>query len=118
MRVLLRSTKMVLFAVGASLALPCAHGSAEAGDAKAGRAKVEDVCAVCHGVDGLSKVPEAPSLAGQNETYIIEQLGLFKTGSRSNDMMTGVAKDLSDSDIQNVAAYYAAIPITVGRPPE
>jgi cytochrome c553 len=33
-------------------------------------------------------------------------------------MMTGVAKDLSDSDIENVAAYYAAIPITVGRPPE
>jgi cytochrome c553 len=118
MSVLLRSTKMVLFALGASLALLCAHSSAEAGDAKAGRAKVEDVCAVCHGVDGLSKVPEAPSLAGQNETYMIEQLGLFKTGSRSNDMMTGVAKDLSDSDIQNVAAYYAAIPITVGRPPE
>jgi cytochrome c553 len=33
-------------------------------------------------------------------------------------MMTGVAEDLSDSDIENVAAYYAAIPITVGRPPE
>jgi cytochrome c553 len=43
---------------------------------------------------------------------------LFKTGARTNDMMTSIVKDLSDSDIANVAAYYAAIPITVGKPPE
>jgi cytochrome c553 len=118
MRVDLVFRKMVLYAVGTSLGLLYGHSSVDAGDAKAGRAKVEDVCAVCHGSDGLSKVPEAPGLAGQNETYMIEQLGLFKTGARSNDMMTGIAKDLSDGDIANVAAYYAAIPVTVGKPPE
>jgi cytochrome c553 len=67
MRLRLVSRKAVLLAVGASLALLCLHGATEADDAKAGRAKVEDVCAACHGADGLSKVPEAPSLAGQNE---------------------------------------------------
>jgi cytochrome c553 len=49
---------------------------------------------------------------------MVEQLGLSRTGGRSNDMMTGIAEDLSDADIANVAAYYAAIPITVGKPPE
>ena len=53
-----------------------------------------------------------------NSNFVRNQLGLFKTGGRSNDMMTGIAKDLSASDIANVAAYYAAIPITVGKPPE
>jgi cytochrome c553 len=88
----------------------------EAGDVKAGRAKVE-VCAVCHGMDGLSKIAEAPNLAGQNEQYLIAQLGAFQTGVRSNEMMSIVIKNLSPADIENVAAYYAAIPISVGNPP-
>ena len=53
-----------------------------------------------------------------NSNFARNQLGLFKTGGRSNDMMTGIAKDLSASDIANVAAYYDAMPITVGKPPE
>ncbi len=105
-------------AAAVSLALLSALAAAEAADMKAGRAKVEEICASCHGADGLSKIPEAPSLAGQNENYMVLQLGLFKSGARSNDMMSGIAKDLSDSDIANVAAYYAAVPITVGKPPQ
>jgi mono/diheme cytochrome c family protein len=54
-----------------------AQGVAEVqGDAKAGRAKAESVCAVCHGADGLAKIPEAPNLAGQNENYLIAQRGV------------------------------------------
>jgi cytochrome c553 len=49
---------------------------------------------------------------------MVEQLGLSKTDVRSNDMMTSIIKDLSDSDIANVAAYYAAIPIAAGKPSE
>jgi len=87
------------------------------GDTKAGRAKAESVCVVCHGLDGLGKIPEAPNLAGQNENYLIAQLQAFKAGDRKNEMMSVVIQDLSDADIENLAAYYSAIEITVGKTP-
>ena len=93
-------------------------GAAQAqGSAKAGRQKAEAKCAVCHGVDGLSKVVEAPNLAGQNERYLIEQIGNFQAGVRQNEMMSIVVKDLSSKDVEDLAAYYAAIQITVGKIP-
>jgi cytochrome c553 len=110
-----------LTAVAFGVCLACsfaAQNRAEAqGDAKAGRAKAESVCAVCHGVDGLSKIPEAPNLAGQNENYLIEQITAFKSGERKNEMMSVVVQDLSDADIENLAAYYSAIEISVGKTP-
>jgi cytochrome c553 len=100
------------------LALLCfaAHGRAEAGDAKAGRQKAE-VCAVCHGIDGLAKIAEAPNLAGQNEGYLIAQLTAFKAGERKNEMMSIVIQNLSPTDIEDLAAYYSAIEISVGKIP-
>jgi cytochrome c553 len=118
MRFCLRpSTKAVVF--GACLAISfAAHGRAYAqGDAKAGRAKAQSVCAVCHGVDGLAKIPEAPNLAGQSENYLIEQINAFKSGDRKNEMMSVVVQDLSPTDIENLAAYYSAIEISVGKTP-
>ena len=95
-----------------------AQGTAEAqDDVKAGRAKAESVCAVCHGVDGLSKIAEAPNIAGQNENYLIEQLTAFKSGERKNEMMSIVSQNLSDADIENLAAYYSGIEISVGKTP-
>jgi len=72
---------------------------------------------VCHGLDGLAKIAEAPNLAGQNERYLTEQLGAFKAGVRRNEMMSIVIEGLSDADIANLAAYYSAIEITVGKTP-
>jgi cytochrome c553 len=105
--------------VGACLAFSFAaeDGAKAQGDAKAGRAKVESVCAVCHGLDGLAKIPEAPNLAGQSEGYLIEQITAFKSGERKNEMMSVVVQDLSDADIENLAAYYSAIEISVGKTP-
>jgi cytochrome c553 len=103
-------------AIGACLGLFFA-AHAEAGDAKAGRAKAEAVCGVCHGVDGLAKIPEAPNLAGQSETYLTEQISAFKSGERKNEMMSVVVQDLSDTDIENLAAYYSGIEISVGKTP-
>lgn len=103
---------------GACAALLIVHGPAQAGDVKAGRAKAERVCGVCHGLDGLSKIAEAPNLAGQNERYLIEQLGAFQSGARANELMAVVVKNLSEDDIENAAAYYSAIPVTVGKPPD
>jgi cytochrome c553 len=105
-------------ALGACLAMCfAAQDRAEAqGDAKAGRQKAE-VCAVCHGLDGLAKIPEAPNLAGQSEGYLIEQITAFKSGERKNEMMSVVVQDLSPTDIENLAAYYSAIEISVGKTP-
>ena len=110
------SAKAVAF--GACLAICfAAQNRAEAGDAKAGRQKAESACAVCHGADGLAKIPEAPNLAGQNENYLIEQITAFKSGERKNEMMSVVVQDLSDADIENLAAYYSGIEISVGKTP-
>jgi cytochrome c553 len=90
---------------------------ARAADIKAGRQKAL-VCQTCHGLDGKSKLPEAPNLAGQTEVYLAKALKDFRGGERKNDMMSLVAPTLKDADIEDLAAYYAAIPVTVGTPPK
>jgi cytochrome c553 len=102
-------------ALGAALVI-VSSAQAEAGDAKAGRTKAEAVCGVYHGVDGLAKIPEAPNLAGQSESYLTEQITAFKSGERKNEMMSIVVQDLSDADIENLAAYYSGIEISVKAP--
>ena len=102
--------------IGACLAIFFAAQAEAQGDAKAGRQKAE-VCAVCHGLDGLAKIPEAPNLAGQSEGYLIEQITAFKSGERKNEMMSVVVQDLSPTDIENLAAYYSGIEISVGKTP-
>jgi cytochrome c553 len=94
-----------------------ASGSvSHAGDVKAGRAKAM-MCQACHGLDGLSKTPDAPNVAGQIEPYLVAQLQAFKTGARKNDAMSVVAPSLSDKDIEDLAAYYSVIEISVGKLP-
>jgi cytochrome c553 len=87
-----------------------------AGDVKAGRAKAL-MCQACHGLDGLSKTPDAPNIAGQTEPYLTAQLQAFKSGARKNDAMSVVAPSLSDKDIEDLAAYFSAIEISVGKLP-
>ena len=93
--------------------LPC--GPSQAGDARAGRQKLT-TCQGCHGLDGLSKNPEAPNLAGQVETYLTRSLEAYRSGERKNESMNIVAKELSDEDIADVAAYYASIQVDVLPP--
>lgn len=89
--------------------------SAHAGDAAAGRKKAAQ-CQACHGLDGLSKLPQAPNLAGQPEPYLAKALDDFRKGVRKNDMMSIIIKGLSDADAADLAAYYASIEITA-KPP-
>ena len=91
-------------------------GASQAGDVKAGRAKAL-MCQACHGLDGLSKVPDAPNIAGQTEPYIVAQLQAYKSGARKNDAMSVVAPPLSDTDIEDLAAYFSAIEISVVKIP-
>ena len=87
-----------------------------AADVKAGRAKAQ-MCQACHGLDGLSKTPDAPNIAGQTEPYLVAQLQAFKSGARKNDAMSVVAPSLSDKDIEDLAAYFSAIEIKVVKIP-
>jgi cytochrome c553 len=99
----------------AILVLTCS-GQAYAADARAGRAKVAGVCQACHGMDGLSKNPEAPNLAGQIENYLAKSLTEYRSEVRKNEAMNIVSKELSDEDIANISAYYASIQIDVIPP--
>ena len=87
-----------------------------AGDVKAGRQKALQ-CQTCHGMDGAAKIPEAPNLAGQSEIYLVKSLQDYRSGARKNEMMSIVVESLKDQDIADLAAYFAAIPVTVGDPP-
>jgi cytochrome c553 len=88
-----------------------------AGNGAAGRQKAL-VCQTCHGLDGKAKIPEAPNLAGQSEVYLVKALNDYRSGARKNDMMSLVAPTLKDNDVENLAAYYSAIEVTVGPPPK
>ena len=96
--------------------LGATSGVSHAGDVKAGRAKAM-MCQACHGLDGLAKTPDAPNIAGQTEPYLVAQLQAFKSGARKNDAMSVVAPSLSDKDIEDLAAYYSVIEISVGKLP-
>ncbi len=71
---------------------------------------------VCHGLDGLAKNPDAPNLAGDSANYIRKQLDAYKSGERKDPQMTIMAKDLSDDDIADLAAWYSSLKVTVEMP--
>lgn len=79
-----------------------------AGDAAAGKAK-STMCAACHGAAGVSMVPTYPNLAGQKEAYLAKQLKDFKSGKRNDPTMKGMVAALSDTDMDNLAAYYSSM---------
>ncbi len=76
-------------------------------DLTAGAAKFGVTCAACHNADGNSAIPANPKLAGQHPEYILAQLKAFKSGSRANPIMSGMAAGLTDDDMRNIA-YWAA----------
>jgi cytochrome c553 len=88
-----------------------------ASDVISGRQKAL-MCQTCHGLDGKAKIPEAPSLAGQSATYLVKALNDYRSGARKNDMMSLVAPTLKDKDVEDLAAYYSAIEVTVMPPPK
>jgi len=91
--------------LGISLVLPFA---VQAADVAAGKARAAS-CAGCHGATGISNNPMWPNLAGQKAGYLAKQLRAFRDGTRSDPMMTPMAKPLSDADIENLAAYYSSL---------
>ncbi len=84
--------------------------SAIAADAEAGKAKVAQVCAACHGAAGVSVSDTIPNLAAQRAGYIETQLKALKDGSRKAPIMNAIAAQLSAEEMANVAAYFASLP--------
>jgi nitrite reductase (NO-forming)/hydroxylamine reductase len=79
-----------------------------AADVQAGQQRAS-TCFACHGADGISLNPNYPSLAGQSVEYLVKQLNAFRSGSRSDPVMGPMAQSLSDTDVDNVAAYFASL---------
>ncbi len=65
-------------------------------------------CQACHVADGSRGLPANPILQGQHPEYIVKQLTEFKSGKRKNAVMTGMAATVPDSEIANIAAFYAS----------
>ncbi|HUQ26231.1 MAG TPA: cytochrome P460 family protein [Burkholderiales bacterium] len=86
-------------------------------DMEAGKTKVAQVCAACHGANGISVSDAIPNLAGQRAVYLENQLKAFKEGSRKAPnatspiaTMAAIATQLSPAEIANVAMFFASLP--------
>jgi len=88
------------------LSLVFASSMLNAADINAGKEKSE-ICSGCHGVTGTSVAPMFPNLAGQKEGYIKKALKDFRAGNRKNPFMDPVAAELTDEDIDDLAAYFS-----------
>jgi cytochrome c553 len=77
------------------------------GDAEAGKAK-STTCAACHGADGNSTNSMFPRLAGQHMDYLLHSLKAYKSGKRKNPIMSGQAQALSETDMEDLAAYFSS----------
>ena len=98
--------KKLLFlalATGALAATPALAGDIEAGKAKA------VTCAACHGAAGISPAEMWPNLAGQKKDYLAKQIKAFRDGVRTDPSMTAMVANLTDADIDNLAAYYSSL---------
>ena len=96
--------KIILAAVLYSITI-----TASAGDPAAGKAK-STLCAACHGPNGISANDIWPNLAGQKEGYLKKQITAFRDGVRQDPSMQPMVANLTDADIDNLAAYFSSLP--------
>ena len=75
-------------------------------------AKVAAFCANCHGQSGNSLHPDTPNLAGQNPTYLLDQMLKFADGRRRNEFMQGLIKAMSPDEKVGTALYFARQQVT------
>jgi len=94
--------------VGTLLAFIACGSFAYAADVASGKEKAE-LCAGCHGDNGISQTENIPSLAGQPDQFIQWQLVFFRAGTRKNEQMQPVVEQISNDDIRNLGAYFASL---------
>jgi cytochrome c553 len=97
--------------LAAAIAVGFSASAQAAGDAVAGKIKTY-ACQGCHGIPGTKTAfPElysVPKLGGQHAPYIVSALKAYKAGQRNHSTMQANASTLSDQDMEDIAAYYAA----------
>jgi cytochrome c553 len=95
-----------LFAAASAAQAQGVTGSAEAGQKKA------EMCIGCHGIKGYQnsfpEIHKVPKISGQSDKYIISALTAYKKGDRKHPSMRGIAGSLSEQDMADLAAFYAA----------
>ena len=76
-----------------------------------------EVCAGCHGGDGISLVEDAPNLAGEVNIYIDTQLKAYRIGKRKHEIKTYIAEELTDEESREYADWYSNLELEI-TPPE
>ena len=99
----MRSASIGVFLTAIIFGLP-----AQAADDAAGKEKAE-LCAGCHGENGISQTENIPSLAGQPDQFTQWQLVFFRSGARKNELMQPIVEQINNEDIRNLGAYFAAL---------
>ena len=95
----------VLCVTALAVALTAASSAADLEAAK----KKAELCAGCHGENGISQMENVPSLAGQPDQFIQWQLVFFRSGTRKNEQMQAIVEQLDNEDIRNLGAYFASL---------
>jgi cytochrome c553 len=71
------------------------------------------LCAACHGADGIALLPDAPNLAGETNIYIDTQLKAFKRGKRESEIMSTIVADITEAEMREIADWYAAVTLEI-----
>ena len=97
-------------AVAACLSLLLGASGAALADAESGRSiYAARGCLACHGVDGVSRAPEFPTLKGRSAAFVRQNLTDFRSGERLGGVMNSMARNLSDDDIRDLADYIGGL---------
>ncbi|MEX0604866.1 MAG: cytochrome c [Marinobacter sp.] len=107
------STSLVRLGLTAIVFLAAPH--THAADPAQGKVLARQ-CQTCHGLNGIAQIPIAPNIAGESQIYLERQLKRFRDGQREHEMMTVVAKNLTDAEIEDLAAWYESIQVTAVLP--
>jgi cytochrome c553 len=95
----------------ATVALGVSMSAAQAQDAKAGEKKAA-MCIGCHGIPGYQasfpEIHKVPMISGQGAKYIVASLAAYKKGERKHPTMKAISASLSDQDMADLGAFYAA----------
>lgn len=104
-----------LATLGLAAIVILAASQSHAGDPANGKVLARQ-CQTCHGLNGIAQIPIAPNIAGESQIYLERQLKRFRDGQREHEMMTVVAKNLTDSEIEDLATWYESIQVTAKLP--
>lgn len=100
---------LLLAALAGTLPAAAVLAQAPAGRLNLDRAQTiaKEVCAACHGADGNSASADFPKIAGQHYDYLVKSLQGYKSGARKNPIMAPMGANLSQRDIEDLAAYFS-----------